>query len=107
MGHGLHDSAQSGGWDLSVPTLDHLTHSIMYKHILSLYKEKHGLTLVKYYKELSENFLKNGISHIQLNIHTLTQNAKDSLPSKFIILKSYLVIPLLLEVYNIIPVSGP
>ena len=56
MGHGLHDSAQSGGWDLSVPTLDHLTHSIMYKHILSLHKEKHGLTLVKYYEELSENF---------------------------------------------------
>ena len=41
MGHGLHDSAQSGGWDLSVPTLDHLTHSIMYKHILSLHKERH------------------------------------------------------------------
>ena len=58
MGHGLHDSAQSGGWDLSVPTLDHLTHSIMYKHILSLHKEKHGLTLVKYYEELSENFFK-------------------------------------------------
>ena len=100
MGHGLHNSAQSGGWDLSVPTLDHLTHSIMYKHILGLYKEKHDLTFVKNYEELSENST-HAIKH------SYTYSKMNAKISKVIMLKSYLVKPLLLQVYNIIPVSGP